>query len=38
MQKNNYHQLARLVPKDMIDPEVNEKLDVIFSVASKGKV
>jgi ABC-type taurine transport system ATPase subunit len=35
MQKNNYHQLARLVPIDMIDPEVKEKLDAIVTVAKK---
>jgi hypothetical protein len=33
MQKNNYHQLARLVPKYMIDEEIIEKLDKIVSVA-----
>lgn len=33
MQKNNYHQLARLVPKYMIDEEIIEKLNKIVSVA-----
>jgi len=33
MQRNNYHQLARLVPKYMIDEEIIENLDKIVSVA-----
>lgn len=37
MQKNNYHQLARLVPKDMIDEDVIEKLDAIVNIAKKAK-
>jgi len=37
MQKTNYHVLARLVPKELIDDEVREKLDAIVEVASKAK-
>jgi ABC-type taurine transport system ATPase subunit len=37
MQKNNYHQLARLVPKDLIDGEIIEKLDAIVAAADKAK-
>jgi hypothetical protein len=35
--KSDYHLLARLVPKDKIDPEVAEKLDAIVDVASQAK-
>lgn len=35
--KTHYHILARLVPKDKIDPEVVEKLDAIVAVALKAK-
>jgi len=37
MQKTNYHQLARLVPLNLLDQEVKEKLDAILEVASKAK-
>jgi hypothetical protein len=33
MQKTNYHQFARLVPRELIDPEIIEKLDAILAVA-----
>lgn len=34
MRKTNYHQLARLVPKELIEPEIVEKLDAILEVAT----
>jgi len=34
--KTDYHVLARLLPKEDIDPEVIEKLDVIADVATKA--
>jgi ABC-type transport system involved in cytochrome c biogenesis ATPase subunit len=37
MPKTNYHVLAKLVPKEKIDPEVIEKLDAIVAVAAKAK-
>jgi energy-coupling factor transporter ATP-binding protein EcfA2 len=37
MDKKNFHELARSVPKDNIDPEVNEKLDAIVTVAKAAK-
>jgi energy-coupling factor transporter ATP-binding protein EcfA2 len=33
--KSDYHVLAKLVPKDDIDPEITEKLDAIVEVAGK---
>lgn len=33
LRKCDYHGLARLMPKDQIDPEVTEKLDAIVAVA-----
>ena len=33
--KSNYHSLAKLVPKDKIDPEITEKLDAIVEVANR---
>jgi len=37
MRKTDYHVLARLVPKEKIDPEIIEKLDAIVAVAKKAK-
>ena len=37
MDKKNFHELARFVPKDMIDPEAKEKLDAIVAVARKAR-
>ena len=37
MQKTDYHSLARLVPKEKIDPEIVEKLDRIVDVARRAK-
>jgi hypothetical protein len=37
MDKKNFHELARFVPKDKIDPEVKEKLDAIVTVAKAAK-
>ena len=37
LRKTDYHVLARLVPKDKIDPEVIVKLDGIVEVATKAK-
>ena len=36
MRKADYHVLARLVPKDLIDDEIREKLDVIVRVAKSA--
>ena len=36
IQKADYHVLARLVPKDLIDDEIREKLDVIVRVAKSA--
>ena len=37
MHKANYHLLARLVPREMIDSEVVEKLDTIVDVAESAR-
>lgn len=37
MRKSSYHGLASLVPKEMIHPEVVEKLDAIVEVATSAK-
>ena len=37
MDKKNFHELARFVPKDKIDSEVKEKLDAIVTVAKTAK-
>ncbi|OPX40608.1 MAG: hypothetical protein B1H13_06535 [Desulfobacteraceae bacterium 4484_190.3] len=37
MDKKSFHELARFVPKDLIDPEVKEKLDTIVSVARSAR-
>jgi len=37
MKKSNYHELARIIPVDMIDKEVVEKLNLIMSQAKKVK-
>jgi energy-coupling factor transporter ATP-binding protein EcfA2 len=37
MDKKNFHELARFVPKDKIDPEVKEKLASIVAVAKAAK-
>lgn len=36
MAKKNFHELARLVDKDKIDPEIMEKLDAIVRVAKSA--
>lgn len=36
MPKNAYHSLAELVPEELIDPEIAEKLDAICEVAEKA--
>ena len=33
MDKKNFHELARFVPKGKVDPEVKAKLDAIVAVA-----
>jgi len=35
MRKTDYHRLARLVPRNEIDPEVIEKLDAIVTVSKQ---
>ena len=37
MRKTDYHVLARLVAKDLIDPEVTEKLDLLVAVARSAR-
>ncbi len=37
MRKTDYHQLARLVPHELIDDEVSEKLDAIVETARKAQ-
>ncbi len=37
LRKADYHILARLVPKEKIDPEIIEKLDAIVEIAKKAK-
>lgn len=37
MQKTDYHVLTRFVPRERIDPEVIEKLDLIVQVAGKAR-
>jgi predicted ATPase len=37
MDKKNFHELARFVPKNLIDPEVREKLEDIVSVARSAR-
>jgi energy-coupling factor transporter ATP-binding protein EcfA2 len=37
MQKTDYHALTYLVPIQMIDPEVSQKLDKVVEVAKKAK-
>ncbi|MGA2869264.1 MAG: AAA family ATPase [Verrucomicrobiota bacterium] len=36
LRKTDYHVLARLLPKDKIDPEIIEKLDAIVTLAKKA--
>ena len=37
LRKTDYHQLARLVPDDKVDPEVKEKLDAVVRVAQQAR-
>jgi len=37
LRQTDYHVLARLVPKEEIDPEITTKLDGIVSVAKKAR-
>ncbi len=37
MQKTDYHILAHLVPRELIDPEISSKLDRIVYVATRAK-
>lgn len=37
MNKSQYHELARLVPRDKLNPEVSEKLDAIVTVAREAE-
>ena len=37
LRKADYHNLAHLVPKEKIDPEIIEKLDAIVEIAKKAK-
>jgi hypothetical protein len=37
MQKTEYHVLAKFVPRERIDPEIIEKLDLVIRVASQAR-
>jgi hypothetical protein len=37
MDKKNFHELARFIPKNKIDPEVGEALDSIVAIAKSAK-
>ena len=37
MRKTDYHQLARLVPPELIDPEIEQKLDVIAEIGRRAR-
>ena len=37
MQKTEYHVLAKFVPRERIDPEIIEKLDLVVRVASQAR-
>jgi hypothetical protein len=37
MRKTDYHVLARHVPRELIDPEVSEKLDAIVATANAAR-
>jgi hypothetical protein len=37
MQKTDYHVLANLVPRELLDPEISAKLDRIVEIASSAK-
>lgn len=37
MGKSDYHNLARFVPDELIDPEIKKVLDEIYAVSQKGK-
>lgn len=37
MDKKNFHELARFVPKEKMDPEVKKKLEAIVSVSKAAK-
>jgi len=37
MQKTDYHILARFVPRDQIDPEITDKLNLIVDVAQRAR-
>jgi hypothetical protein len=37
MQKTDYHILAHLVPRELIDPEISAKLDRIVYVAERAR-
>ncbi len=37
MQKTNYHELARLVPLDRLDPEITTKLDAIVAIRNRAR-
>jgi ABC-type taurine transport system ATPase subunit len=37
LRKTNYHVLADLVPQELIDPEITQKLDEIVSVAQRAR-
>ena len=37
MQKTDYHVLAHLVPRELIDPEIGDKLNKIVDVAKRAK-
>ena len=38
MRKSNFHELAEYVPHQLIDPEVTEILDAIYSVSQRAEI
>jgi len=36
MRKTTYYKLARLVPEDLLDPEISQKLDLLVEVANQA--
>ena len=37
MSKRSFHELARFVPRDKVDPEITEKLDAIVQIANSAQ-
>lgn len=37
LQKSDYHELARIMPQELIDPEISEKLDLVVATAERAR-